>query len=85
MEYSITNVLIIVLSLIHLYQNMNHTIIYDLYHLKNTFLQHLSTTFFHSNLIHLFQNCFTIHNLRFIEYDIGKFDSNEFYIMVFIK
>ena len=65
MDYPITSFIIILLLSIHLYQHIDKSII--IYNMKNLFLQKLFSTFFHLDGFHLFQNCITLYNLKFIE------------------
>ena len=75
MEYYITKFIITLLITIHFYQYILHndqSITYYLYNMKNLFLQKLFSPFFHFDGFHLFQNCITFYNLRFIETIISQ-------------
>ena len=65
MDNPVTSFIIILLISIHLYQLIDKPII--IYNMKNLFLQKIFSTFIHLDGFHLFQNCITLYNLRFIE------------------
>ena len=65
MDYPITSFLIILLVSIYIYQYIDTPIM--ILNIKNLFLQKLVSTFLHLDGFHLFQNCITLNNFRFIE------------------
>jgi len=65
MEYPVTSFIIILLLSIHLYQYLDGPLM--IINIKNLFLQKLLSTIFHMDVFHLFQNCITLYNFKFIE------------------